>query len=130
MEEQFTRGWGELLGRETGVLHLRVVGQPLGATVRPRRPPRVRLDGRPRPPQRSAPLRRLRVDAGTLCLVAVVRDVIYQVLVLRWFYPVQTLIVATALAVVPDLLVRGLTNRVARRTRPNGPAHEAKDRSR
>ncbi len=32
MEEMFTRGWDELLARETGALHFRFVLQPLVAT--------------------------------------------------------------------------------------------------
>ena len=52
---------------------------------------------------------------GKLFLAAVVLDVIYQVVVLRWFYPVQALVVAVVLAVVPYLLVRGLANRIGRR---------------
>ncbi len=53
-----------------------------------------------------------------LFIVAFVLDVIYQLVAHRWVYPVQSLIVATLLAVVPYTLVRGVSNRIARRTRP------------
>ena len=50
-----------------------------------------------------------------LFLVAVVVDVAYQIIVLRWIYPVQALIVAAILAFPSYFLVRGLTTRMARR---------------
>ena len=124
MEEMFTRGWDELLARETGALHFRFVIQPLVATffairsgLRDAREGRsvffwtVVLDAS----QRRALVRQLWKDVGKLLLVAVLLDTIYQVAVLRWFYPVQALIVAVVLAIVPYLLVRGLANRIGRR---------------
>ena len=54
-------------------------------------------------------------DVGKLFLVACVLDVVYQLLVLRWVYPVQTVIVATVLAIFPYLVFRGLANRLGRR---------------
>jgi hypothetical protein len=49
---------------------------------------------------------------GKVFLVAVALDVVYQLIVLRWVYPVETLIVATALALVPCLVVRAIGNRI------------------
>ncbi len=60
-------------------------------------------------------------DLGKLFLVAVVLDVIYQIIVLRGVYAGQLLIVAATLAVVPYLVVRGLTNRIAARMLPRRP---------
>ena len=57
---------------------------------------------------------------GKLFLVAVVLDVIYQIIVLHGVYAGQLLIVATTLAIVPYLVVRGLTNRIASRILPAG----------
>jgi hypothetical protein len=130
MEEMFTRGWDELLARETGALHFRLVCQPLVATFFAIRSGlRDAREGRPvffwtvilDAPQRRTLLRQLWKDVGKLFVAAVVLDVIYQVVVLRWFYPVQALIVAVVLAVVPYLLVRGLTNRVGRRVGQKKP---------
>ena len=45
--------------------------------------------------------------------MAVAIDAIYQLLELRWFYPVESLIVAFFLACVPYLLVRGAVGRIA-----------------
>jgi hypothetical protein len=50
-------------------------------------------------------------------VLAIVMDVIYQWIVLRWIYPGEMLIVAVALAVFPYLLLRGPVNRLARRWR-------------
>lgn len=56
-------------------------------------------------------------DVGRVVIVALVLDTVYQLIVLRWRYPVQAFIVAAALAVVPYLLFRGPVNRVARRVK-------------
>lgn len=135
----FTRGWDELLARETGALHVRLVLQPLVATFSAMRSGlRDARDGRPvffwtlalDAPQRRALLRQLWKDVGKLFWVALVLDTIYQTAALRWFYPVQALIVATVLAVVPYLLVRGLANRIGRRIGPNKPTRENGEESR
>ena len=68
-----------------------------------------------KPEQRPSFLRHLWKDLGKLFLFACVLDVVYQVLVLRWVYPVQTVIVATLLAILPYLVFRGLANRLGRR---------------
>jgi hypothetical protein len=47
-------------------------------------------------------------------VLAVVLDTVFQIIVLHWFYPLETLIVVLAVAVVPYLLVRGLFNALAR----------------
>ena len=49
-------------------------------------------------------------------IIAVLLDVVYQIIVVRWFYPFETLLVAALLALVPYLLVRGLANRLNRGT--------------
>jgi hypothetical protein len=49
-----------------------------------------------------------------LFILAVVLDCAYQLVVLRWIYPVDALAVAFFLAVVPYLFVRGPVNRILR----------------
>jgi len=56
-------------------------------------------------------------DIGKLLIMAVVLDGAFQLFVLGWFYPVETLVIAFLLAVVPYALIRELTNRIARRTK-------------
>jgi hypothetical protein len=54
-------------------------------------------------------------SVGKLFILALVLDVVYQILVLRFVYPGETIIVAFVLAIVPYLILRGLVNRIARR---------------
>jgi hypothetical protein len=63
--------------------------------------------------ERRALLREGWGDVGRLFVVAVVIDVIYQLMVFRTVYPGQSLIVAAALAFPTYVVVRGLTNRIA-----------------
>lgn len=48
-----------------------------------------------------------------LFVAAVALDCVYQIIVLRWIYPFEALLVAFVLAVIPYLLVRGPVNRIA-----------------
>ncbi|HZD32826.1 MAG TPA: hypothetical protein VE779_14340 [Candidatus Angelobacter sp.] len=50
-------------------------------------------------------------DTGKVFVAAVVIDLIYQVVVFRWIYPGQALIVAVVLAMLPYPFIRGLLNR-------------------
>ena len=45
-------------------------------------------------------------------ILAVILDIVYQLKVNRWTYPGETLLVASFLAIVPYLLVRGPVNRL------------------
>ena len=45
-------------------------------------------------------------------LVALVLDAIYQLIVFQWIYPIQALIVATLLALIPCMIVRATGNRI------------------
>jgi len=47
-------------------------------------------------------------------IIAVLLDVVYQIIVVRWFYPFETVLVAILLALVPYILVRGPVNRIRR----------------
>jgi len=54
-------------------------------------------------------------SVGRVFILAIVIDVIYQLIVFRWVYPVEALLVAAILAFIPYLLIRGPVNRIARR---------------
>ena len=121
MEEMFTRAWNDLLARDSGPLHLRLFLQPLVATILAIRAGWADAwAGRPiffwtlvrEPAQARTVLRNLWRFAGKVFIVAVALDVVYQLLVLQWIYPVETLIVATMLALVPCMVVRAIGNRV------------------
>jgi hypothetical protein len=50
----------------------------------------------------------------TLFLVAIVLDCFYQLIMVRFIYPLELLFTATLLAFVPYVVLRGPFNRVAR----------------
>jgi hypothetical protein len=69
-------------------------------------------------------------DVGKIFLIAIALDVIYQLIVIRWIYPGETLIVAAALALLPYLLFRGAVTRIARFLRgPPSPQQDTGTRS-
>ena len=67
--------------------------------------------------QRADLLREGWKSVARVFVLAIVMDVIYQLIVLRWIYPFELLLVAVLLAVVPYLLIRGPVNRIVRRLR-------------
>jgi hypothetical protein len=121
MEETITRAWNDLLARDSGPLHFRLFLQPLMATILGIRAGWANAwAGRPiffwtlvrEPAQARTMLRNLWRFVGKVFLIAVALDVAYQLIVLQWIYPVETLIVATLLALVPCMVVRAVGNRV------------------
>lgn len=54
-------------------------------------------------------------SVGKVFVLAMVLDAIYQIIVMRFVYPGEVVIVAVLLAIVPYLLLRGLVTRLARR---------------
>jgi hypothetical protein len=60
-------------------------------------------------------LRQGRTDVGKVFIAAIVLDLTYELIVYRWVYPGQVLIVAAFLAFIPCLLIRGPVTRIARR---------------
>jgi hypothetical protein len=58
-------------------------------------------------------------------VLAIAIDLIYQLIVLKGVRPLETLVIAVMLAIVPYLLVRGPANRIARRIRRGGPGAAA-----
>lgn len=124
MRDLVLRGWINLFDRVGGPMTFRIILQPTMATIigvlaglrdaRERRPPylwTLLTD----PSQRADLLRQGRKAVGRVFLLALVMDVIYQLIVERWIYPVELLLVAILLGVFPYLLVRGPVNRIARR---------------
>jgi hypothetical protein len=67
------------------------------------------------PGQRAAMVRDGWKSVGKVFLLAIVLDVVYQIVVQRFVYPGEVLIVAFLLAIVPYLILRGLVTRFARK---------------
>jgi|SRR5450759_517896 hypothetical protein len=123
MQELLTRTWDMLVGREHGPLAFRLVIQPMaGAFLAIRAGVKDAREGRPPhgwailtdPIHRRELLRESWHDVARLFIVAVIIDMIYEVIVFRWIYPGQALIVALIVALPSYLLVRGPANRLAR----------------
>lgn len=53
-------------------------------------------------------------SVGKVFVLAIILDVIYQMMVLGFVYPGEVIIVAFVLAILPYLLLRGLVTRIAR----------------
>jgi hypothetical protein len=52
-------------------------------------------------------------SVGKIFVLAFVLDCIYQVIVLRWIYLFDALVVAFFLAIIPYVIIRGPVNRIA-----------------
>jgi hypothetical protein len=126
MDEILTRIWENLGGRIGGPLKFRLLLQPLVVSVlairagiqdaRAGRPAyfwTVLSDSR----SRSSLLREGWKSIVKVFTLAFVIDVVYQLIVERWVYPLESLIVAVVLAIIPYLLLRGPVTRIARAMR-------------
>ena len=67
------------------------------------------------PTQRADMLKDGWKDVGKVFLLALVLDVVYQIVVMRFVYPGEVIVVAFILAIVPYLILRGLVTRIARK---------------
>jgi len=125
LEELLTRITENLVGRVHGPLTFRFLLQPTMAIIYAFRD--GRKDAREgkvpyfwaiftNPEHRRAMLRDGWKSVGKIFLLAMVLEAVYQAMVLRFFYPGEAIVVATALALVPYLLLRGPVNRIFRKS--------------
>jgi hypothetical protein len=123
MEDLITRFWENLIGRLHGPLTFRLLLQPAMAILYAVRDG-VRDAREGRPPYlwamftQAVDRRRLVREASAavfrVLLLAIVMDLIYQLIVFRWVYPLELVSIALLLAFVPYLLLRGPVNRLFR----------------
>jgi len=125
MEDVFTRFFEHLVGRADldAPMKFRLILQPVMAVIVAIRSG-LRDAKSGKPPyfwalftdraHRASMLKDGWKSIGRIYILGIVMDVIYQIIVFRRFYPVETLVVAAVLAVVPYLLVRGPVTRIAR----------------
>jgi hypothetical protein len=123
MEDLLTRFVHDLMARASGPMHLRLILQPIMALLFAARAG-FRDAKTGRPPyfwgmfgsrrERRELMREGWQDVGKVFLIALVLDVIYQLIAVRWVYPVESLTVAVALAFIPYVLSRGIFTRLAR----------------
>jgi hypothetical protein len=126
MLEFLARFCTNLVDRVGGPMTFRIILQPaMAILLAVRAGLKDRREGRPPflwtiltdPTQRPALVHDGWKGIARVFVLAIIMDVIYQVIVLRWVYPGETLTVAILLAVVPYLVLRGLVNRIARHSR-------------
>lgn len=124
MEEALRRIWESLLGRWEGPMNFRLIIQPTVATIFAIRSGlRDARNGKPpflwtvltSPDDRRALLRQGWKDVGKVFVLALILDVIYQLVEHSSLQPLQALAAATILAIIPYALIRGFVTRVARR---------------
>ncbi len=132
MKDLFAQHWGMLLGRWDGPLAFRFLLQPTMAAflgvraglkdARAGHSPYAWL-------MLSQPGHRRRLllegwrDIIMLFTIAVVVDLAYGIIVYRWIYPGQAVIVAAVIAIPTYVIVRGPANRIARSLLTRGAAN-------
>jgi hypothetical protein len=126
MDEQLSRVLNDLVGRVSGPMSFRLVLQPAMAIfLAIRAGLQDARAGQPayfwtiltNPGERRDLLRQGWSAVAKVFVAAVLIDVVYQFIVLRFVYPGEALLVAFILACVPYLLIRGFVDRLARSRR-------------
>jgi hypothetical protein len=124
MEELFLRIWEILVERVSGPMWLRMVLQPaVAAFFAIRDGLKDAQDGRgpyfwqifTDKGYRRDLIRDGWASIAKVFVMAMVMDTIYQLVVQRWIAPVEIVVVAFILAVVPYILLRGPINRIVSR---------------
>jgi hypothetical protein len=127
MEEMISRFWEDLMSRPDGPLALRFILQPVVASFFAIRSGlKDGREGKPlyflemvnNPEYRHFLLKEGWKDIGKVTTLAVVLDIVYQLIQFHRVYPVETLLIAFILAVLPYLFLRGAVNRIVRMTQP------------
>ena len=123
MDDTTARFWGDLVGRLTGPMTFRLILQPAMATLYGIRDGlKDSREGHPpyfwsiftHPGDAGGLLRDGGKSVGRVVLLGAVMDFIYQLIVFRWVYPIELIVVVFLLAVVPYVLIRGPADRIAR----------------
>ncbi len=123
MDQMWERVGSQLLARVSGPMKFRLLLQPCMAAffavragladAKAGKPPYfwglVSDQG-----QRADMLKDGWKSVGRIFILALVLDAVYQIIVIRFIYPGEMIIVAFVLAIVPYLILRGLVTRVAR----------------
>jgi hypothetical protein len=130
LSEMIGRGWDNFLARPNGSLSLRFYVQPtMAGLLALRAGIQDAREGRQaylwailtRPERRLQLLHEGWRGAMTPFLLAIALDVTYQLITVRFIYPLELLFTATLLALVPYALLRGPFNRLARLFLPARP---------
>jgi hypothetical protein len=129
MSDLITRIWENLVARTEGPMSLRFFIQPAVSLIFA-----IRAGIRDAKANRAPYLSRLAAsksqrkemageawkDVGRIFMIGVVLDIIYQLVVIYGlkdkdsFYPLESILVAFGLAIIPYIIFRGPANRIAR----------------
>jgi hypothetical protein len=124
MEDFVARFVGNLIGRLHGPLTFRLLLQPtMAAILAIRAGLQDARNGRPAYGWalfQDAAARRHLLHEGWRAVtmvftVAIIIDMLYQLIVFHWVYPGEAVVVAAILAFVPYVVIRGPANRIASR---------------
>lgn len=123
MEDLFWRFWHDMGERVSGPLSPRLFMQPTMAAIFAIRDGlKDAKTGRPRyfrsifrdSEHRSAILLEGLHAVAKVFILAIILDAVFQLIMFRWIYPTEAMVVAFTLAFLPYLLIRGPVNRIAR----------------
>jgi hypothetical protein len=129
MHDILRRFLDNLISRSGGPMNFRLVVQPAVASVLAIRAGlKDAQEGRPaflwaaitNSAYRPEVLRNGWRDVGKVFLIAAILDSVYQLMVHRGVFLLELVVVATALAIVPYVLIRGPVGRVAKALRQRG----------
>ena len=131
MDDLVTRFWSEIVARPNGPMAIRCYLQPIMASIFAIRDGWTDAEkGKPayfwalftNPDARADLVRDGWKGIRRVFFFAIVMDLVYQAIELRGFRPFETLFVATTLAIIPYVLLRGPINRIiCARKRPARP---------
>jgi len=119
----FRRLWQNILDRPGGPMTFRFILQPTMAAIAALHDgvKDARMGRSPffwtllsNPAKRGGRLREGLISTARIILLGVMMDTIYQVIVLKTFFPAEAAIIAIVLAFVPYALLRGPIERIAR----------------
>ena len=113
-----------MVARVSGPMKLRLVLQPtMAAIFAIRSGLKDAREGRPAflwtvltdPASRDDLIKDGWKSVGKVFIIAMALDIVYQITVARFVYPLEVVITAFLLAIVPYICLRGLTTRIARK---------------
>ena len=126
MRDMLIRALMNISDRVGGPMTFRIILQPtMAALLAFRAGLKDAQNGRPPylwtiltdPGQRGDLIREGWKSVARVFFLAIIMDVIYQLIFLGWVYPLELILIAILLAVVPYLLIRGPVNRLVSRLR-------------
>jgi len=132
--DMVARGWENFVARPRGPLNLRFIIQPtLASIIALRAGLKDANAGRPAylwAVFTNSDYRKIFLHGGLKDLripivVGTTLDVVYQIIIHRWIYPLELLFTVTLLVLVPYLILRGPVNRIASRFVSGGGADAA-----